>query len=590
MISNQSTQHIKYFCIYLIFVCLVSCSPFLQNDTNSPPLRIHDIQGCGHFSEYVGDQVYEIPGIVTSKTAKGFYMQDDQPDDQECSSEAIYIYMNSYSSVLPGDKVFVSGLVNEFFPGDLEDNNLSITEIEKPEVRIISHNNTIPAATVFGDGGRKIPDSVIDDDHLTSFDIYDDGIDFYESMESMIVKINSGVVVGPRNDYNEVVIIPESTIHGNLVSMNGTLIQREIDPNPERIILNLSDSNIEKINVGAKLIHPVQGILDYSYGNFKLNTFGQVEFSNSEIEIPPIEYDRDFLSVASYNVNNLSRFDEKVKFRNLAEILVNTLDSPDVVILHEIMDDSGIEADGTVTAELTIGRIIEAISDVGGPVYSYVQNDPHDGDDGGISGGNIRSVIFYRSDNQISVAENDLPGLLNRNPDVIGSTSAYFSGSRKPLVVLFNKGEKQVMLIAAHLTSRSADSPLFGSHQPVYRPEEIKRNQQALLIHNFVDEFNKLNPDTRIVVAGDLNDDPWSKTLSTLTSTKMYDLGSLLPANERYSYILDGNAIQLDYVLTQKITGLRDQFFIFHTNSLYDYSLISSDHDPIFALIDLDTH
>ncbi len=590
MLPNHSNQLKKKLFVILIFVCLVSCSPFLKKAENSPSLHIHDIQGCSHISDYDGHQVHDITGIVTSKTTKGFYMQDDQPDDLVCSSEAIFVFTNSYSKVMPGDKVLVSGLVNEFFPGDVESNNLSITEIEDPEVKIVAHNHSIPEATVIGDGGREIPDSVIDNDCLTSFDVDDDGIDFFESMESMIVRINSGVVVGARNAYNEVVIVPESAIHENLVSKNGALIQTESDPNPERIILNMNDSNMEKINVGAKLIHPVQGILDYSYGNFKVNTFGKVDFNNSEFQITPIENDGNLLSVASYNVNNLSRFDEKAKFRNLARIIVKTMDSPDVVILHEIMDDSGVEDDGTVTAELTISRILEVISEAGGPVYSYIQIDPKDGNDGGISGGNIRSVILYRSDKQISVAEDDLPALLNSNPDVIESTSASFSGTRKPLAVLFNKGEKQLMLIAVHLTSRNADSPLFGSYQPIIRPEEVKRIHQAELIHDFVDKFHKMNPDIRIVVAGDLNDDPWSKTLLTLTSTTMNDLATIVPPNERYSFILDGNAIQLDYILTEKPISSRDQFFIFHTNSLYDYLLKFSDHDPVLALIDLNDH
>lgn len=573
---------------YMILIFLVSCSPYAANDTSTLPLRIHEIQGCGHISDYDGDHVYQIPGIVTSKTTKGFYIQDVQPDELDCSSEAIYVFENSYPEVLPGDRVLVSGVVEEYFAGEVEDNNLSITEIIKPEVKILSHNNIIPDAIVIGDGGRKIPGCVIDDDNLTSFDITEDGIDFYESMESMVVTIDSGNVVGPRNKFNEVVIIPAKTVPENLISTDMALVQSENDPNPERIILNMNDSNQQEINVGARLIYPVTGILDYSYGNFKVNTFGQVEFENGNPIITTIDADEDYLSIASYNVNNLSRFDENARFRNLARKIIKTMDSPDIIILHEILDDSGIEDDGTVTAELTIKKIVDVISDAGGPVYSYVQRDPLDGHDGGITGGNIRSVILYREDKGISLAEDDLPDLLRSNPEVIGTTESAFSGARKPLAVLFNKGDRKVLLIAVHLTSRGADSPLFGRFQPIIRPEENQRIQQADLIDKFIDKYTNNDPDARIVVAGDVNDDPWSKTVITLTRTTMSDLGNQLPREERYTYNLDGNAIQLDYILTNKMSVTKDQFFILHVNSLNDYSSIDSDHDPVMALIDLE--
>lgn len=588
MLSNHRNIPKRVILVFLIFTLLVSCSPISAIDVGTTSLRIHDIQGCGHISDYDGDRIFEIPGIVTSKTTKGFYLQDDQPDDLDCSSEAIYVFENSYPEVLPGDKVLVSGFIDEFFPGEADDHNLSITEIVNSEVKIISHNNPIPEAKIIGDEGEQAPRRLIDNDSLAAFEVDEDGIDFYESLESMLVQIDSGVVVGPRNEYNEVVIITENAIQENVISKEGALIQMENDANPERIILNMNDSNVDVINVGARLSHSVQGILDFTYGNFKVNTFGRVDFENSNPQTESFECDEDLLSVASYNVENLSRFDQNSKLRNIAQTIVNLMDAPDIVVLHEIMDDSGIEDDGTVVAELTINRIIEAIYNAGGPEYSYVQYDPQDGEDGGITGGNIRSVILFQSENGISLAKRDLPVLLQGNPNTIGQSNSAFLGTRKPLVVLFNKGEHQVLLIAAHLTSRGADSPLFGNQQPIIRPEELQRISQAEVINNFIESYTYNDPNTRIVIAGDMNDDPWSETITMLTSGTMTDLGTRLPQEERYSYIFDGNAIQVDYILTQKISGPNDRFMIFHINSLSDFTLKNSDHDPVLALIDLD--
>ncbi len=44
---------------------------------------------------------------------------------------------------------------------------------------------------------------------FVTFDPDEDGIDFFESLESMLASVGGGIVVGSRNTYNEVVIIPQ---------------------------------------------------------------------------------------------------------------------------------------------------------------------------------------------------------------------------------------------------------------------------------------------------------------------------------------------------------------------------------------------
>jgi len=53
------------------------------------------------------------------------------------------------------------------------------------------------------------------------------------------------------------------------------------------------------------LAEEVTGILDYSYGNYKVNVFGLVHFTGDEPEVPIIENSEEPLSILSYNVENL---------------------------------------------------------------------------------------------------------------------------------------------------------------------------------------------------------------------------------------------------------------------------------------------
>jgi hypothetical protein len=547
-------------------------------------IRIHDVQGCSHQSPYTGSVVEDLSGIVTRKISNGFYLQDDQPDDQFCSSEAIFVFTSNFPDVLPGDRILVTGRVDEYQPGGIESDNLTLTQLVSPEIKLISRGNVLPAASLIGSGGIMVPANVIDDDRFAVYDPPSDGIDFYESLESMLVRIDAGLVVGARNQYNEVVIIPMDSLGENKVSITGALVQQPSDPNPERIILDLNQENRTKIHVGAVLSESVIGIMDYSYGNYKVNVFGIATFSSFEHQVAAIEKTQGALTIATYNVENLSRFDN-ARLIQLAEDIGTILDHPDLLVLHEILDDSGVEDDGVVSAAISLERLTDLIEMQAGVDYGFIDVAPNNNQDGGIAGGNIRSVMLYRLDT-LRLGDPKSVGLPG-NPTRIGPDNWPFSSARKPLLALFEFGNTRLLVITPHLTSRGADSPLFGSVQSIAKPEEEKRVAQAAFINEYLRSFHRRNSNIAIVVAGDLNDDPWSKTLQTLNGDLLGDLSVAIPANERFSYILDGNAIQLDYILLSGNTNWSSSIQIVHLNSIFDHTLQMSDHDPVVVQLSI---
>src|SRR5207244_5180401 len=129
--------------------------------TQQPPLRIHEIQGAGHVSPKAGQSVNGVPGIVTQKTANGFFFEDPNPDSDPATSEALFAFGSiSAGQVAVGDSVKVSGTVSEFLgPGSSSATNLPVTEIANTSVQVVSHGNQLPAPMLWSP-----PREVIEDD------------------------------------------------------------------------------------------------------------------------------------------------------------------------------------------------------------------------------------------------------------------------------------------------------------------------------------------------------------------------------------------------------------------------------------------
>lgn len=572
--------------IILIIFILTACEKRGDSTNLQGALTISEIQGCSHESPYNGQRVEDVVGIVTAKVYNGFYLQSEVADGVDCTSDAIFVFTKDFPKVIPGDKVRVNGTIDEFSPGGSGQQNLTITEIINPEVHTISSGNQLPAVLVIGQNGRNIPTQIIDNDSFRKFDPEEDGIDFFESLESMLVSLPNGVVVGARNSFNEIVIIQPELLDSNIVSESGVVIQTEDDPNPERIILNLNKENKTRVNTGSELTEQITGVMDYSYGNYKIRVFGLANTTEKPFSAQVFSKNEDDITIVTYNVENLALQDDASKFQRLASEIVNKMDTPDIILLHEVMDDSGIEDDGTVTAEKTVARLVDMIIKKGGPRYEYSGIDPENNRDGGAPGGNIRSLILYRSDTGISLVKKTNNLKMVSNPMKLGEDDWQFRSTRKPLVALFEREGRQFLVTSAHLTSRRLDSPLFGNKQPIERLEENKRIVQASLIYKFLDEFNQAYPEIPIIIAGDLNDDSWSATIKTLQGRLFHNANLSLPENERYSYVYEGNAIQIDHILISN-PEIVTRFVILHLNSVFDHMLQMSDHDPVLISIRL---
>lgn len=566
-------------------------------------VAIHDIQGADHISPFNGQPVQAVHGVVTAvRPPDGFYMQDSNPDANEATSEGILV---KAGGINVSDEVFVSGVVNE----SVLNNDLSVTQIITPTVVISSSGNALPPATTIGVGGRIPPTQVIDDDGLSSFEPITDGLDFYESLEGMLAQVNEAHVVGPTSGPGEIVVVSDNGVNASPLTARGGLFIQPQDFNPERIIID-DDliSTAPQVNVGDRFTAPITGVLDYSFGNFKLLNSEALPSIISggltmETTTPLSAALRDNqLAIASYNVSNLSPGDEPARFATLASQIVDNLAAPDIIALQEIQDNSGLTNDGTVSASDTYQALIEAITAASGPTYDFREIAPEDLQDGGEPGANIRVGFLFRPDRVTFVDRGNATateatsvtfsttGLeLSLSPGRIDPTNSAFADTPKSLAGEFLFNDHKIFVINNHFNSKQDDDPLFGSVQPPVRHSEIQRAQIAQVINDFVDNILAQDAEAKVIVLGDLNDFPFSQPISdTLTAGVLTNLASSLPAGDQYTFILDGNSQMLDYILvSNSLNQVLADFDIVHTNTEFSIDTRPSDHDPILVRLNL---
>ncbi|MCS6884139.1 MAG: endonuclease/exonuclease/phosphatase family protein [Acidobacteriota bacterium] len=114
-----------------------------------------------------------------------------------------------------------------------------------------------------------------------------------------------------------------------------------------------------------------------------------------------------------------------------------------------------------------------------------------------------------------------------------------------------------------------------------------RREAQAIRVRKIVEELQAANPEVKIVVLGDLNDTPDSSPIKKLTKGKpkdsrLYDATSVLPPQERYSFVFRGVGELIDYALfNRSFKPLIDNSSV---RILHDPIVDqASDHDPVIV-------
>jgi len=570
---------------------------------------IPQVQGASHVSPLAGRTV-SVSGVVTAERPSSFMLQDAVGDGNPATSDAILVFSSGIgASVEVGQAVTVSGLVEEFRPGGVV-NNLTTTELTSPTVTQAGPGAPV-AQTVIGPGGRVPPPAVIDDDATGSvetsgiFQPATDGIDFWESLEAMLLRLDNPVVVGPRNDNGEIWVLAQNGAGTGTRTVRQGIVISPGDFNPERLQLDdvIVPGSTPQANVGDHFTSAAVGVLDYNFSNYELLlTSALTRVDGGLVREVTRPQTADELTVASFNVENLAPTDPPAKFARLASLIVDNLRAPDIVGVQEVQDDNGTSQGGTgspvTSATLTFGTLIDAIETAGGPTYQFRQIDPVAHQDGGAPGGNIRVGFLYRTDRGLSFVDrpggtsttaNAVTGKNNKvqllySPGRIDPANGAWTASRKPLAAEFSFRGQTIFAIVNHFNSKGGDQPLYGQFQPPDRVTEAQRHQQATLVNDFVDQILAAFKNARVIVLGDLNDFEFSRTMEILEGGDgaLVNLMDRLPKSERYSYVFDGNSQVLDQMLvSDKLDKANTTYDVVRVNA--EFADQASDHDPQVA-------
>jgi predicted extracellular nuclease len=546
-----------------------------------PSVTIAEIQGSGHTSPLNGQSV-TTAGIVTAVRNNGFWMQMAQGDGNPNTSDGIFVFTATAPSVATGDAVSVAGSVSEFVPGG-NANNLSVTQLTQPTITVQSSGNPVPVVLI-----DTPPVGVINDNGFATFERDRKGIDFWESFEGMNVTLPAAQVTGPGNNFNEIWAVANGGAASTGMNAQGGITITAADSNPERLQIDDVLTNAGGpilVNTGDTL-GDVTGVISYDFGNYELLNTAPLSITSGGLqpETTSLMGGKDYLTVASYNVENLSAaLSPQSKFDALGAQIVQALKAPDIIALQEIQDDNGNTNNGVVTSQETLQKLIDAIAAAGGPAYKATWVDPANNQDGGAPGANIRVAYLYNDERvELAAPSARLPG---------SDGDSAFAASRKPLEARFLFNGEEVVLINNHFASKSGSRPLYGANQPFDNDDEgfnagvEQRLAQAIFVRSYVESLLAADPSANVVVLGDLNEFSWVQPLLALASNGidqvLFDLNTLLAEVERYSYIFEGNSQQLDHMLVSAGLFAGALFDIVHLNS--DFWNGVSDHDPLLA-------
>jgi predicted extracellular nuclease len=194
--------------------------------TATPPVKIDEIQGTGQFSPKQNQSVSGAQGIVTAikstGSARGFFMQDSEPDADPTTSEGVFVFTGSTTpAVHVGDAVTVAGTVREFISSGSGD--LPETELVSPTTIVRSSGDPLPAPVVIGQGGRTPPTASVTD-----------GIAFDESLEGMLVQLTTPETVSRVDEFGEVWVLPDDGVGAGVLKPRGGILLQADDANPEK--------------------------------------------------------------------------------------------------------------------------------------------------------------------------------------------------------------------------------------------------------------------------------------------------------------------------------------------------------------------
>lgn len=576
---------------------------------------IYDIQGSGLESPLVGETVTTegvVVGDFQDGGKNGFFIQDETGDEDDATSDGIFVYYTSAPDVLEGDKIRLTGLVSEYN---------GLTEISGSSLQLCSTGNSITPTPV------SLPVTAVDD---------------FEKFEGMLVTFTQPLVISEYfnfDRYGEIVLTSERHMTPTAVEEPGTPEQAAaaLAYQLDRITLDDGSSyqnpdpayhpngdifDMTNLFRGGGTVAGVTGVMDYGYSLYRvqLTEGGTYVDANPRTAAPSIN--KADLKIASFNVLNYfvtldddspicgpsgtldcrGANDEEEFTRQRNKILAAmAIINGDIFGLMEIENDR-LTGEGNAVADLVSG-LNDAL---GTGTYTYI-------DTGSIGGDAIKQAILYKPDSVTPVGDYQI---LDSSVD-----SRFIDTKNRPVLAqVFEDNEtgEQFVVAVNHLKSKGSPcdeigDPDQGDGQGNCNHTRLAAAQALMdwlaVPSNFPDAEKKL-------IIGDLNSYDKEDPIDAIklgaddlpdTADDYLDMIYEIQGENAYSYVFDGQTGYLDHALANQIMAESIvDVNIWHINAdepdLIDYDTSfklpaqdalyapdayrSSDHDPVIVTIE----
>ncbi|KAF7314189.1 DNase I-like protein [Mycena kentingensis (nom. inval.)] len=594
---------------------------------------ITDINGASQRTPLLGATVTLESVLVTAKGDSGFYLRGEPVDDERVSyGLAVFTTSNTtLAKVSVGDIVTLTGRVSEFRSSSQPD-YLLLTELTSPtNITVFSSNNAfepivlgkdrIPPTQLFSpldvgpDSWLSVPNNQSRIDTVNGTLQLEYGLDFWQSLQGQFVSIPSPEAVGYPNSFGEFWVHGDWPVTGKNArgGLSLTIGPDGLpDANPEAVIIGspLDGTKNPKVAMGTKL-SDIVGVVTYEFGfYYVVPTTAPVIIANTTLDVKPTTLvsssrDRCLLTVGDYNVENMAPTPAS-HIADVASHIGTFLRTPDLMFVQEIQDNSGPTDNGIVSANVTLSTLVAAIANLTNVTYSWASVDPVDGEDGGQPGGNIRNAYLYRAE-KISLVQAPLGGpvdavqvskskgkpFLSFNPGRVDPNNTAWIDSRKPLAAMWKTAHGETLFtVNVHFASKGGSSTSHGDARPPVNSPVEQRISQVDTVAAFVQSLYAIDKNANVIVAGDFNEYSQSRTVLSSLSKLMTEIDEVagVPPVERYTYVFDQNAQQLDHMFVSnaiKKRGCAEVEHIHINNWQPTTAARVSDHDPSVAQVKL---
>ncbi len=306
------------------------------------------------------------------------------------------------------------------------------------------------------------------------------------------------------------------------------------------------------------------------------------------------------LTIATFNLCNLGVDAPRERLARLGIIIAEVLGGPDIVALQEIVAIRPTM--GPVPADAAYQALIAAITAVGGPHYAFREVPPMAHRDGGMAGANIRVGLLFNParvgfpdrgnagpEDRVGIRFSERQPGLTLNPGRIEPAHPAFASDnhhhwvpcRKALAAELVVGGRRLFVIVCH----------FKSMRSATRREEDyakqQRHAQAEVVQGFAADLLACDPQAAIVILGDMNDVPGSKTLKLLKGERFFNVLDEVPPKQCYTRRHGDQPQALDHILVSPALrhGATVHIPHIHSDVTSRHPEPASDHDPVVATL-----